>query len=213
MSGLINLNEIEKKAFKSTFQDGLLDIYIGIQLVNFGIFPALVETHLSPSLTALYSLSLSILAIVALIIGKRLITTPRMGIIKFGKKRKSKLKALYLVLVITAIIFIIMLFFTNISGVIAKLPASLFWLSIIFILIFGIGAFFLNVGRFYIWGFFWVFPVPAMYILKKSGYTTGQILPVTTLPGVIICITGILFLVHFLRKNPKPSKEVLHAGN
>lgn len=43
MSQNINLKELERKAWTSYFQDGLWDMYLGLQLLAWGLAPLLEE--------------------------------------------------------------------------------------------------------------------------------------------------------------------------
>ena len=84
MSHTINLKELERKAFRSTFQDGLWDMYLGFLLLTMGMGPVLPSLNKSVMWTLVILLMLSVLAWLAFWAGKKFITTPRMGLVKFG---------------------------------------------------------------------------------------------------------------------------------
>jgi hypothetical protein len=97
MSAVLNLKEIERKAFRSTYQDGLWDMYFGALVMAMAAFMYRPEDG--------YSLANIILAVVVisvagvlLWVGKMLITLPRMGQVRFGPARKQKARTLAIIL-------------------------------------------------------------------------------------------------------------------
>lgn len=100
MSTQINLKEIERKAFRSTHQDGLLDICIGLVVGSM----ALLMWNDSPWLylvLAFLGVSAGQLVFWA---GKKFITLPRMGQVKFGEIRRKRNKTLALILAVVVLI-------------------------------------------------------------------------------------------------------------
>ena len=97
MSKDLDLKEIERKAFRSTYQDGLWDIYLGLVIAAMGIFIYRPEGGYSP-INILLMLALFSLAYALFWAGKRFITLPRMGQVRFGPIRKRRMTKLALVL-------------------------------------------------------------------------------------------------------------------
>jgi len=104
MSTQLNLKEIERKAFRSTHQDGLLDICIGLVFGSMALPMFIVVQDASPG----FYLVLSFLGVCAgeLVFwaGKKFITLPRMGQVKFGEIRRKRNKTLALILVVVVLI-------------------------------------------------------------------------------------------------------------
>jgi hypothetical protein len=97
MSAVLNLKEIELKAFRSTYQDGLWDMYFGAIVMAMAAFMYRPEDG--------YRLANIILAVVVisvagvlLWVGKMFITLPRMGQVRFGPARKQKARTLAIIL-------------------------------------------------------------------------------------------------------------------
>jgi hypothetical protein len=97
MSAVLNLKEIERRAFRSTYQDGLWDMYFGAIVMAMAAFMYRPEEG--------YSVVNIILAVVViavagglLLAGKMLITLPRMGQVRFGPARKQKARTLAIIL-------------------------------------------------------------------------------------------------------------------
>jgi len=206
----IDLKELEKKAYRSTFEDGIWDIFIGLILLAFGFIP-LGDLFELPELLGMFLLSLcwNIGAVVIMILGKKYITVPRIGIIKFGPKRQAdqrKLKIFLGINVLLGVIFLLM----QMSGIFGFINLQGFALSIlvgIFISFpFGVCAYFMDFHRLYIYavlggaGFFLtdvfrLFISPPFSLILAFGIIGGSIL-----------ITGMIFLIKFIREYPKPNK-------
>jgi hypothetical protein len=113
MTQEIDLKALERKAFRSTFQDGLWDIYLGaltlIGAINVSLPAELFDEYpwLQISLLMLLMLAAWLLFWAA----KRFITIPRLGMVKFGTHRRKRGILLGLImagfLLITLFIFLL----------------------------------------------------------------------------------------------------------
>ncbi len=72
----INLKEIERKAYRSTFQDGLWDIFLGLAFLNFPIL-ALLSRAMSENASMIGDLAFWLVAVVVFQLAKRHITVLR----------------------------------------------------------------------------------------------------------------------------------------
>jgi hypothetical protein len=200
MSKNINLKEIERKAFRSTFQDGLWDMYLGFLLLTMGMGPVLPALNTSVIWTLVILLMLSVLAWLAFWAGKKLITTPRMGLVKFGPQRKAKLKKTRAVLFLSALLGVIMFVLRatwNIEWVAIPIPAYV-W-AVQAIVVFSLGAYFLDVSRFYAYGMLYAIPVPVgVVLLQNTGLPGLMFLPFGVSGGVMVII-GVVLFIRFLR--------------
>lgn len=99
MQNQINLKEIERRAFRSTYQDGLWDIYMGLVVAGVSIFAYRPLGGYRP-----FNIILAVLLISAAFglfqAGKRFITVPRMGHVTFGPARKQKKITLAIILAV-----------------------------------------------------------------------------------------------------------------
>src|SRR4030043_2365638 len=93
----INLKELERKAFRSTYQDGLWELYFVLIVICMSIFFYRPATGYSP-LDILLMLASMVVAYTLFWAGKRFITLPRIGQVKFGEKRARQKKTMILVL-------------------------------------------------------------------------------------------------------------------
>jgi hypothetical protein len=97
MSTELKLKEIERRAFRSTYQDGLWDMYMGVIVVCMAFFIYRPASG--------YSLRNEMLMLLAFALayglfwaGKKYITLPRLGQVRFGAVRKRKGRTLAIIL-------------------------------------------------------------------------------------------------------------------
>ena len=208
MTEQINLKEIEKKAWTSYFQDGLWDILLGLILLNFGIAPFIEETtkvnYLIGYIIILFLAELIFFA------GKKYITIPRIGKVKFGNIRQKKRLKVRIVLGISVLLGFIILFLTvsNNIPVISEiaLPAIIFGINAI--IVFSAMAYILDFPRLYLYGTFFaasILLVEFSYNYVGSSYDN---LIGFGLFGGIITIIGLIYLLRFIKKHPLPNEEI-----
>ena len=97
-----NLKEIERKAYTSYHQDGLLDIFAALYILGFGI---------GIFMNVLWDFSFGVILpgiLVAVVLplwiaAKRKITMPRIGYVNFGTRGANKLTAVYLGLMVAGL--------------------------------------------------------------------------------------------------------------
>jgi len=210
MSEKIDLEQLEKKSWRSTFQDGLWDIYLGLIFMGFGIYTIGPLFGSFSAVNAIIIIAIwDFSAFFFFFIGKKKITQPRIGFVKFGKKRKRKKIKLS----------IFLMFMVGVNVIFLFLPLSGFELNLnplIFLLIVGLGfftlplcvvAYFLEFDRLYL-----------MAIMGGLGLFVSELIrPVVGNPlhmlltycpiGGIIVVWGGIVLVRFIKKYPLPKSE------
>jgi hypothetical protein len=207
----IDLSGLEKKAWRSAFQDGIWDIYFGLLFLGLGITPFGESFGLPEELgTMIILLCWNSITVLFLILSKKFITIPRLGFVKFGTKRKKLKKRLLAFLsfnLILALIFI----FINISGIFESLNVGVFFEPLIIGLLLitvplSVLAYFLEFHRLYIYA-----------IIFGMGFFNSELLfPLVGSPldlflslglvGIIVILIGSVYLARFIRKYP-PSKN------
>jgi len=103
MNAPLNLKELERKAFRSFYQDGIWDIFFGLMMFAMYTF-TLFDSLENKALRILGMLFLEIFAVFFLIYGKKLITAPRLGEVKFSTQRTKNLGKIILVNLISLIV-------------------------------------------------------------------------------------------------------------
>ena len=97
-----SLKQIERRAYRSTFEDGIYDILFGMGFLILAWIPVLE----SVGIPRLYGYLLGLIPVLCSWLGKRYITIPRLGAVEFGSKRRGK--KLLLVVISAAVFFLIL---------------------------------------------------------------------------------------------------------
>jgi hypothetical protein len=224
MSEKIDLKELERKAFRSTFQDGLWDIFLGLLLLNMAIGTALggVLGEAELSLASLLRVLLIIVPLPFLILagfwaGKKFITTPRVGSVRFGPRRNARTRNVRAVLFVSVLLSVI----TVVWGLVAMghglphwmsgIPLPLFIWPVQTIVVFGLAAYFLDIPRFYLYGVLYGLPLLLGVALAENTDLSGLVSMAITysVPVGIMVLTGVVLFIRFLRAYPKPDRAGL----
>lgn len=214
MSTQLNLKEIERRAFRSTYQDGLLDICIGLVV---GSMALLMYTVVLDDLPYLYL----VLAFVGVGIGqlvfwagKKFVTVPRMGRVKFGEVRRKRKKILALILAVVVLIQVGIVLLTAGAWAIPAWGDKLQELfpdrSATDLLVAAVGALFVGPSMMAV-AYFTDFPrgyyialVMALGVFLMIWF--GQPL-IQVAAALLILIPGLVLFVRFLRQYPPVPAE------
>ena len=200
MSKNIDLKALEKRAWRSVFQDGLWDIFLGLLLMTFALSAWLDRLSLGESTHMGIYIGAEVFAMLVLWLGKRFITIPRMGRVKFGAERKKRRNIVRLLLFISVLVGVAVWFLTGtLAGqdriVLSKVIPLIWVLNIFFV--FGLGAYFLEYERLYIIGFLYASVIPLdLYIKNSTGADLDIYIFATA--GFIIVAMGVFYLSRFL---------------
>lgn len=194
MTNEFDLRKLENKVWRTYMsQDGLYDIFMGIMLLTLTIQAYFYN---------IWFTSFIFIAVIFVTLGKRFITFPRIGLVKFGKTRMMKQMKMLIALLI---VFLVMLALYYLS-VLGKNPNEIVvrWSIPAFIAsIFVIVAFFLNYIRLGIYGLLYAFSE----ILRGLYDRPVRNIAVLVI-GMMALIIGLYVLSQFLKKYPLPEKEV-----
>jgi hypothetical protein len=202
---------LEKKAWKTYFEDGLFDIYFGILIVSFG--PSITFYEILPiPLNILLGPIMIGFGLAFFILSKRYIITPRIGLVKYGHKRKvRKLKTTIIISVNIVLLLILLLFNISISGGNINLPYNIVVLleGLLFLTVpLCIVAYFLQFTRLYFYAFvlgcgFFLADISSLVISIPFNF-----LFIYLIFGAIIITVGIIYLIRFIRKYQLPKDEL-----
>ena len=218
MSQDLDLKALERKAFRSTYQDGLWDINLGLIVIGMAIFVSRPDEGYS----ALNLLWLVVTCLVANLIfwaGKKFITVPRMGQVRFGEIRKQKARTLAIIMAVFVLVQSGIVLLTalswmnpdlgakvssvlnagNMERLVVAAVGSLF-VGPSFILI----AYFNDFLRGYYIAILMALAVFLMILFNQPIYPL--------ILGGLIIAPGLVLFVQFLRQYPLSSPEV-HHGN
>ena len=202
MSQKISLKEAERRAFRSTYNDGLWDIFLGCFFLTF-----IIALYLSPILGDFWSsvaeLPFWALAYLAIWLIRRYVVAPRIGRVTFGPARKARLRKFTLVLLaINVAAFILALIAAfSFGSVPGQVTGVIF--GMILLVGFSLAAYFLDFSRLYIYGLLVGLSPMVGEWLWAHGYASHHGFPITfgTSAGIMILV-GLAVFVRFLRDNP-----------
>jgi hypothetical protein len=143
-----------------------------------------------------------------LVVGKKYITVPRLGAVRFGPARRARLSVSVLILAGSALLgLVVFLVFARDS-----IPAG--WLSarvlgllafvVNCLVVFGLLAYFLDFRRLYGYAVLWALAFPASEVVTTHtalSPASAFLLTVGAFAGVML-VTGIVLLIRFLRDYP-----------
>jgi hypothetical protein len=212
---IFNLTEIERKAYRSTFQDGLWDIFLGSLLLILSFSALLSNIGAAEKLHIGILIMLQITLLLAFIIGKKRITIPRLGFVKFGPERKRRITKSRIVLLVSVLagftVFLIasqIIQGNQVDRAKLLLFAPIAWVANS-IIVFSLLAYYLNFTRLYIYSILFALPVPLDVAIKQfAGINLSPI--AFAVPGLVILAVGIVLLVRFLHIYPTDIKEVFN---
>ena len=212
MTQEINLKELEKKAWTSTFEGGIPDIGIGLILVVAMICQIFNEN--SPYLYPLF-----IVPALFMIVAVKYIAVPRIGLVKFSKERNRKINR-FIFIMTTLLIFLVTLTLTagkwflpelSITQIINNNGAIIVG-AIVFIIPCSV-AYFLNWDRMYLYAVLYTlsFALNEITIADTGVIASGAY--AWLISGMMITVVGVVYLVRFLRRYPLPEKEVYDVSH
>ncbi|MCW4018946.1 MAG: hypothetical protein NWF00_09765 [Candidatus Bathyarchaeota archaeon] len=200
-----DMKEIERKTYMSYHQDGLLDIFIGVYVLGFGlgiVMDAVWELSFGTIMPAIL-IAIILPLWIAL---KRKITMPRIGFVKFGPSGSNKLMAVLLGLMVAGLG---VLFVFTLS--IGQRPQ---WLNFIYqngLLVIGVGAlavcalfgYTMGLKRLYGYGLLTL-------CLFMVGHFLGIFFAYLLLAlGTAVIVTGFYLLMKFMQKYPLQGDRAL----
>ena len=203
MNEKIDLKKVEKQTYRITFTDGLYDMTYGSLLVFIAIAPILREI-LYPS----YILFLILPPSLIILLGKRFITVPRIGIVKFNQNRTKSRGKIGLLIAILFPITVLMVVLTylglydiKVGGYIVPVDAGLFVLILLSLI-----AYILDYPHFYLYAVSIGLGIPLAASLKPIFGEPIHYIISFGISGTLILIYGIITLIKFIKKYPIPEE-------
>ncbi|MEE8193566.1 MAG: hypothetical protein V3T74_12540 [Gemmatimonadales bacterium] len=192
MSESLNLKELERKAWQSFQQDGLMEVFLGALLVLAFLAGIAGEQRFFVYIVMLLLGPMLFLA-------KRYVTVPRIGQVQFGPKRKANQRLLAVVAVVAVgLTLALMLVVMRGSSWLRDNHVLIsFGLGGMVALVFTAMAYLKDFPRLYIVG-----------LLIGAAFTVTELLdspvPLLVVGGIVLSV-GLAILVAFVRKYPIPA--------
>ena len=212
MSDNIDLEELEKKAWRSTLEDGIFEIYFGIIHLSLTLGVVLDEFLPSP-FSSFIGILIIVLGLIFFLISKKYISQPRLGKVKFRWKRIArKVKTIIILMINFLVLLIIYLIGVLNPQFKINLPGYLYGLII--------GLLFVTLPLCFVAYFFQFTRLYIIAILFGLSFFLDEIFALLLIPepfdsllgyGIIsisILSMGISIFIRFLRKYPLPKEEI-----
>ena len=200
MAERVDLRTLERKAYLTYHQDGIVDIFIGLAIVAFGalFLPWFIENSWS-AFSVIF-----ILWIISYASVKRAITVPRIGYVEFKARRHSRVIALALLLVVINVI----LFLITALGLLTPELRTFLNTYGVTLIAFIVGGLFILCGYLVEIQRFMGYGVVAIIVFLTTQFLPMHLsFPITAL-GLVITVYGFVLLFRFIRKYPKADSEV-----
>jgi hypothetical protein len=210
----VTLKDIERKAWRSTYQDGLLDIFLGLLLLAMAVGAWLSDSGFVWGLQMGVFVGLEIGALLAFFLGKKFITVPRLGLVRFGPKGKTRKKRAVWLGAASALVGLAVFGLALVAN--GNLREQLLWEVIIpaayvlnMLVVFSLGAYFLDVARLYVVGLMVALALP-LDMLMREVFDADLTFLAFGIPAMVVLVMGTVVLVRFLRAYPMPEEGAGH---
>ncbi|HUV29616.1 MAG TPA: hypothetical protein VMY05_00805 [Acidobacteriota bacterium] len=199
MESAADLKKLERKAYLSYLQDGIWDTLFGLGILSFGVLMFL---------DLYYLVGAVVVVLWAVAIGaKKRFTQPRLGYVRFSPEREAlegRNRTVLMVLLWVAVLLggALALAWGTSSGVHRwARAAGLMPMGIVLAGLVGAVGLLWGIRRYVVYA-----------VIILVGFAGGHVLDVHpkfyfTAIGAVILLTGLIMMVQFLRKYPKPKGE------
>ncbi|MBN1538930.1 MAG: hypothetical protein JW939_02210 [Candidatus Thermoplasmatota archaeon] len=188
-----DLKRIEGRLFSSYFQDGAWDVMIGIMMVTMAM-----RTFIDHWTVSLFALG----GVIYVFIIRKFLTVKRLGYARFSSSRKKKRITMFLI-ILAANIVTLCLLVASLFGADPSFALRTAVIATLVIITFSTVAYCMEYWRFFIWG---IFLTGSILVAETFGLGPGSIVFLTL--GVVITLTGIYYLLGFIRKYPLPGGDL-----
>lgn len=188
MEDPLDLDKLESSAFRAYFEDGMFDMFFGLMFI-LGAFRSMTDSPI-------FSLSI-LVAVLVPVLGKRAITYPRLGQVKFREHRE---KGLFRVMWVTVVLVLVSAAIFGLNSATDFLEGRLVGDLVFGIMFIGITA---VLGQYFEYPVLVVHGVIFAVIALTNGLAGSDVGAVVGLVGgSISIIIGLVNLTTFLRKYP-----------
>jgi len=198
MDRTFSLWRLEKNSWKASFRSGLIEIAVGLVLVVSSI------CHIFDDLRY-YFMPLYLIPVLFLILTKKSIVIPRMGVVKFSKQRRRKSKLFHIV--ITAVLLcLVLLTALSATTFLPEFIAPEISITSIILLICFAAAYFLDLNRLFLYGIV----IAGAFNLSEFFRENPGRLPdggyAYLMASIVFFIVGGVYFFRFLKKYPIPAE-------
>jgi MFS family permease len=201
-----SLQEVERKVFRTVYQDGLWDVFLGCFALLFALGP-LLSVRLGDFWSSAVFLPFWGLVALAIWLIRRHVVAPRLGVVKFGPARKRKLLRFNLAMLVVNVLALV-------AGIVVALQSTVpgqvvpIGFGLVLLVGFSVTAYLLDFRRLYLYGLLvGLSPLVGEWLYTHYGVPHHG-LPVTFgLSSAIMIGTGLVIFARLLRDNPLPGSQ------
>ncbi len=200
------LKTVERQAYTATFQDGIYDLF----WAAFFLVCAWIPVMEAFGISRFYLYPSFLIPALIVWLGKRFITTPRLGMVEFGSKRRNRRRVIALIGVAAIVLMLPLMIIMIANGV----SAGMGWLFVALIAapLFAIAVVSLDFSRMYVYGGLLIFAIVESEVLLRYLNQPYPSVIAFGIPGAAITVYGISLLVKFLATHPRPNTEITHVS-
>jgi archaellum biogenesis protein FlaJ (TadC family) len=216
MTSNIDLQALERQAFRSNYEDGLWDILLGLLLAQMMVGPILYRAGWSPILILGTLAGFVTAVVIAFKMAKRHLVLPRAGLAHFSNERdhkKKRMSVVYSISIVVGVVVFAVAVFGYQAAINQTLPP---WASggllaimglflITAVTIFSLMAYYLNYSRAYLYGWFFGLAFPLNILVDELfgiTFPLGSLLFLS-----IMVLIGIVLFIRFLNTHPMPERD------
>jgi len=211
------LKAIERKAFRSIHQDGLQDIYIGLILVACYFLLNIPDSEDLPISYVVPAIVVLATAFGVYQLGKKYITAPRMGQVKFGPERQKRKITLAWTMVIFVLITLGLVLFSmyvwRIGGPVLSHGGTInpglerILVATIGASIVGVSTIVISYYKEFLRGYYIGLVMSAAYFLALWLDAPVYL----AIAALLVFLPGLVLFIKFLCEHPLPTSEVSHG--
>lgn len=203
MTEKINLKQLERKAYLSYHQDGLVDLFVGTAMLAVSVF-MLLAVFLSEDYLFFPAWSgILVCWAISYAGAKKVVTVPRLGYVEFSARQRGKLTAIWLSLVMMNVLLLVLGLLLWLDAPLSQVLIPILVSNVL--LLFGLagGGIFVVLGlasgirRFHGYG-----AVTSVAFVLSQVFSVAIFWPTVVL-GLVTTVTGAVLLVRFVRRYPK----------
>lgn len=205
----ISLKAAERKAFQTTFADGLWDVLIGCFILEFALAPLLSETMGDFWSSAIF-LPFWGLVYLAIWLVRKHVVAPRLGQVRFGPARQQKLRRFTLLMLsinglalIVGILAFLALTPSADSQAGGRSPLFSILISMFMLVGFNLAGYLLDYPRLYLHGLLlFAAPFGGAWVSMYFGAAHHGYPIVFGFASGVMILTGLVTFIRFLKNNP-----------
>jgi hypothetical protein len=205
-----SLREVEKRTYMSYHQDGLVDIFVGVYVLLFGLgilFSTVTDFSMWFMIPAIFP---AVMLPIWMSVKKR-ITMPRIGYVRIGSRGVNKLMAVFIGLMVAGLGAFMVLTLASRSQAWALtlrdliIPNGMIIMGIGAVIISGLFAFTMGLKRLFAYGLL------TLALLLISHFAIIPFAYSLLIIAFAITINGSILLVRFIRKHPLAQGDQTNA--